>query len=94
MQNVITNIKALTVNLGDIIMTLKEKKLNELYNLLQTANIYRINNERLYFLEKFYIARDRIDEYELELDEELEELYDLLEFYYFNLVAEIKMKLK
>ena len=75
-------------------MTLKEKKLNEIYNLLQTANIYRINNERLYFLEKFYIARDRIDEYELELDEELEELYDLLEFYYFNLVAEIKMKLK
>lgn len=75
-------------------MTLKEKKLNELYNLLQTANIYRINNERLYFLEKFYIARDRIDEYELELDEELEDLYDLLEYYYFNLVAEIKTKLK
>ena len=75
-------------------MTLKEKKLNELYNLLQTANIYRINNERLYFLEKFFIARDRIDEYELELDEELEDLYDLLEYYYFNLVAEIKMKLK
>ena len=75
-------------------MTLKEKKLNELYNLLQIANTYRINNDKLYFLEKFFIARDRIDEYELELDEELEELYDLLEFYYFNLVAEIKMKLK